>query len=113
MSQAIAGWRAVGMMTGLDSMVDVFAEGCLAAVRRIPTNVRAEVERRRITDHALGMIADLLGPDVQCGQSYETDICRLRGELLLERDGSTSGAEAAALLGHGLAPAGPRGMLGE
>jgi hypothetical protein len=72
MQSAIAGWQAMGMAIGLDSLVMVLADGCLAAIE------------------------PLVGPDVPCGQSYQPEFHRLQGELLLERDGLTAVDKAQA-----------------
>jgi hypothetical protein len=45
---------------------------------------------------ALAAIEPLLGPKVPCGQSYQAELHRVRGELLLARDGLSAAEEALA-----------------
>jgi hypothetical protein len=88
MQSAIAGWQAMGMAIGLDSLVMVLTDGCLAAARRRPPG--DEAARASLVATGLAAIEPLLGPDVPYGQSYQPEFHRLRGELLLEWDGLTA-----------------------
>ncbi|MFN2129233.1 MAG: hypothetical protein ACK2VD_01820, partial [Anaerolineae bacterium] len=45
---------------------------------------------------ALAAMEPLLGPKVPCGQSYQAELYRMRGELLLEQDGLAAAGEALA-----------------
>jgi adenylate cyclase len=93
MQGAVARWQAKGMAAGVDALTIALADGCLAAARRLPPN---ELEARAaLLATGLDRIEALLGPQVPCGQSYQAELYRLKGELLLERDGS-AGALAAA-----------------
>ena len=94
MQRAVAGWQAMGMAIGTDSLVAVLADGCLAAARR-RTRSDAAV-RSSLLATGLAAIKPWLGPQVPCGQSYQPELYRLRGELLLERDGLAKAGEALA-----------------
>jgi hypothetical protein len=93
---AIAAWQFTGMAIGVDSLVVVLADGCLAAARLRPLD---DAVRCTMLETGLAAIKPLLGPDVPCGQSYQPELHRLKGELLLERDG---GAVALAAAGEAL-----------
>jgi tetratricopeptide (TPR) repeat protein len=92
MHRAIAAWQAMGMAIGTDSLVMVMADGCLAAAHRMPST--DEDRRPGLLATALAAIEPLLGPQVPCGQSYQAELYRLKGELLLERDGLAAADEA-------------------
>jgi DNA-binding SARP family transcriptional activator/tetratricopeptide (TPR) repeat protein len=92
MQRAIAAWQAMGMAIGTDSLVMVMADGCLAAVQRLPGT--EEHGRLGLLAPALAAIEPLLRPEVPCGQSYQAELHRLKGELLLERDGLAAVDEA-------------------
>jgi DNA-binding SARP family transcriptional activator/predicted ATPase len=94
MRTAIAAWQSTGMIIGADGLVVVLADGCLAAARRC----RAGDSTLRASRLAIGLAAvePLLGPRVPCGQSYQAELYRIRGELLLERDGRAAAEEALA-----------------
>jgi tetratricopeptide (TPR) repeat protein len=94
MQNAIAGWQASGMSMAKDSLVMVLADGCLAAARRRPTS--DDAVRYSLLATGLVAIEPLLGPDVPSGQSYQPELYRLKGELLLERDGLAAADEALA-----------------
>jgi tetratricopeptide (TPR) repeat protein len=91
---AIAGWQATGMAVGTDGLLVVLADGCLAAARLCREN-KAELRASRL-GIALAAMEPFLGPTVLCGQSFQAELCRMRGELLLARDGLGAAAEALA-----------------
>lgn len=94
MRSAIAAWQSTGMIIGADGLVVVLADGCLAATRRCrPEEAALRAERLEI---ALAAMEPLLGPKVPCGQSYQAELYRMRGELLLEQDGLAAAGEALA-----------------
>jgi DNA-binding SARP family transcriptional activator len=86
MQRAIAAWNATGMVAGADALAAVLADGYLIAARRIPAGDDA-YRRLSLLEAGLAAVEAQLGPDVPCGQSYQAELYRLRGELLLERDG--------------------------
>jgi hypothetical protein len=94
MRSAIAGWQSSGMIIGADGLVVVLADGCLAAARHCRTGEAAL--RVGCLTFALAAIEPLLGPKCPCGQSYQAELHRVRGELLLERDGLAAAGEALA-----------------
>jgi hypothetical protein len=100
MQHAIAGWQDMGMAIGTDSLVIVLADGCLAAARRRPQN--DDAIRASLLATGLTAIKPLLGPQAPCGQSYQAELLRLKGELLLERDGLSAADGALACFEHSL-----------
>jgi DNA-binding SARP family transcriptional activator len=90
MRRALSEWQATGMAVGTDSLVPVLANGCLAAARECP----AREDTVRLLATGLAAIDPVLGADVPCGQCYQAELHRLRGELLLARDGLAASAEA-------------------
>jgi DNA-binding SARP family transcriptional activator/predicted ATPase len=92
MQRAMAAWQAMGMAIGTDSLVMVLADGCLTAAHRLPST--EEDRRLGLLATGLAAIEPLLGPEVPCGQSYQAELHRLKGELLLERDGLAGADEA-------------------
>jgi len=100
MQSAIAGWQAMGMAIGMDSLVMVLADGCLAAARRRPAI--GDPVRSSLLATGLAAIDPLLGLDAPCGQSYQPELYRLEGELLLERDGLAAAGEALRCFQHAL-----------
>ena len=95
MRRAIAGWRAMGMTIGTDVLVLVLVDGCLAAARRRATGDNAQ--SHGLLAIAQAAIDGIIGPAcIPCGQSYAAELHRLRGELLLARDGLAAAEEALA-----------------
>jgi tetratricopeptide (TPR) repeat protein len=92
MRRALSEWQAAGMAVGTDSLVPVLADGCLAAARQCP----ASEDTVRLLATGLAAIDSVLGADVPCGQCYQAELHRLRGELLLARDDLGTAAEASA-----------------
>jgi DNA-binding SARP family transcriptional activator/predicted ATPase len=95
MRSAIAGWQATGMAIGTDSLLVVLGDGCLSAARRCRAASNTATRAGWLAI-GLGAIEPFLGPDVPCGQSYQAELYRLQGELLLERDGLAAAEEALA-----------------
>ncbi len=95
MQRAITGWQATGMASARTAWSWSWRMG--AWLR--PAGAR---QRDALTPSvsllAIGLAAiePLLGPDVPCGQSYQAELHRLKGELLLERDGLAAADEALA-----------------
>jgi len=100
MQRAVARWQAMGMAIGTDSLVAVLADGCLAAARR--RSQRADPAHGSLVAAGLAAIEPLLGSQAPCGQSYQAELHRLRGELLLERDGLAALGEALACFDRSL-----------
>jgi adenylate cyclase len=92
MRSAIDAWQAKGMAIGTDGLLVVLADGCLAAARR------AGDDTLRADGLAIGLAAiePFLGPRVPCGQTFQAELHRMRGELLLERDGLAAAEEVLA-----------------
>jgi len=83
------------MVVGSDALAVVLADGCLAAANR--RSAGDKEGRTRLLAIGLAAVERWIGPDVPCGQAYQAELHRLRGELLLARD--LEGAEAKALAG--------------
>ena len=101
MQNAIAGWRQTsGMTIGTDGLVVVLADGCLtAARRRLPGD---DAVRASLLATGLAAIDALLGPEVPCEQSFEAELHRLKGELLLEKDGLAAVDETLVCFGQSM-----------
>jgi DNA-binding SARP family transcriptional activator/tetratricopeptide (TPR) repeat protein len=89
---AIEAWQAKGMIVGTDGLLVVLADGCLAATRRCPA--KDHEERARLLGIGLAAMEPFLGPKAPCGQSFQAELHRMRGELLLARDGLAAAGEA-------------------
>jgi hypothetical protein len=100
MRKAIIGWQSMGMAVGVDGLVVVLADGCLASARRC--QVGDSAFRLDRLDVALAAIEPLLGPRVPCGQSFQAELLRIRGELLMEREGLAAAGEALECFGKSL-----------
>ncbi len=95
MRRALAAWQAIGMTIGTDVLVLVLADGCLAAAQRRARGDPAQGEG--LLSIALASIDSVIGPPgIACGESYAAELHRLRGELLLARDGLAAAEEALA-----------------
>ena len=102
MRRALAGWQALGMTIGTDSLVLVLVDGCLAAAQRRSQDDPAQ--NVVLLSIALASIDSVIGPPgIPCGQSYAAELHRLRGELLLARDGLAGGEAALACFERALA----------
>jgi hypothetical protein len=77
------------MVVGADALAVVLADGHLIAARRLAAGDEADsaARRHRLLEAGLAAVEAQLGPHVACGQSYQPELHRLKGELLLERDG--------------------------
>jgi hypothetical protein len=85
----------MGMAAGTDALVVVLADTCLAAARRC--QARGGDLCGDLLTASLTSIDSLLAPaGVPCGQSYTAELHRLRGELLLARDGLAAAPAARA-----------------
>jgi DNA-binding SARP family transcriptional activator len=94
MQSAIAAWQAKGMLIGTDNLSLVLADGYLAAARRRPAG---DAGRAALLATGLAAIDAVLGPPkLPCGESYQAELHRVRGELLLARDGLAAAEEALA-----------------
>jgi tetratricopeptide (TPR) repeat protein len=98
MQTAIAGWHAKGMAPGTDALILALADGCLLAASRHPPgdDAASDAVRAGLLATALAAIEPLLGPKVPCGQSYQAELHRVWGELLLAHDGLSAAEEALA-----------------
>ncbi len=110
MRSAIGAWQAKGMVVGTDGLLVVLADGCLAAARRRPAGDKQE--RARLLGIGVAAIEPFLGPDVPCGQSFQAELLRMRGELLLERDGLAAAGEALAYFEQSMHLGHEQGALG-
>ena len=110
MQSAIAAWRAQGMLVATDNPPLVLADGCLAAANRCPAGDGEG--RARLLGIGLAAIDTVLGPPrPPCGDSYQAELHRVRGELLLARDGLAAAGEAEACFGRALALGRDQGAL--
>ncbi len=111
--RAITRWQIKGMEIAMDYLNTVLADGCLAAARRrkAATDAAAQEQRLSLLETGLAAIVPLLGPQVHCGPSHQAELCRLRGELLLERDGLASADEALACFHQSMQIAQEQGAL--
>ena len=116
MRSAIAGWQGKGMVVGTDDLSSVLADGCLDAARREWAVGRPDVAGDGAPPGgsvAIGLAAiePFLGPEVSCGQSFQAELLRMRGELLLARDGLAAAEEARACFEQALQLAQLQGAL--
>ncbi len=93
MRSAIHKWQDYGIMILTGHQVCVLAEGCLtAASQRLESN---DAESMNLLSTGLAAIDLVFGPPkLPCGQSFDAELHRLKGELLLERDGLAAVDEA-------------------
>ena len=96
MHSAMAAWQATGMLLGLDSLGILLADAYLEAVRRHPEgkDPLADNGRSGLLTEGLARIDAVLAPDSLCGQCYQAELYRMRGELLLARDGLAAAGDA-------------------
>ncbi len=110
MQSAMAAWQGTGMLIGTDNLSLVLADGCLVAAGRRPAGNAAE--RAGLLATGLAAIDTVLGPPrLPCGESYQAELHRVRGELLLERDGLAAAEEALACFGQAMQFAREQGAL--
>jgi hypothetical protein len=110
MQSAIAAWQAKGMLIGTDNLSLVLADGCLVAAGRRP--LAGNEERARLLAIGLSAIDTVLGPPrLPCGDSYLAELHRVRGELLLARDGLAAAGEALECFQKALAMGRETGAL--
>ncbi len=113
MRRALAAWQTIGMAIGTDMLVLVLADGCWEAARRAQSTPGGDqAQSEGLLSIALASIDSVIGPPgIACGQSYAAELHRLRGELLLARDGAEAGAAALACFRTALAQAQKQGAL--
>jgi len=94
-------WRGSGMVIGVDFFVVVLADTCLLVASGCAPD---DTLRATLLAKGLAGIDSVLGPGgMPCGLLYQPEMHRLRGELLLARDGLAAAEEAAACFERGLA----------
>ncbi|MFN8470184.1 MAG: AAA family ATPase [Caldilineaceae bacterium] len=113
---AVAGWQAAGMAVGTGSLVEVLADSCLAAAVRYAAgrdeSPAAGEARAGLLAIGLSAVDDVLEPaKVVSSRAYEPELHRLRGELLLARDGLAASGEALACFTQALEQAEAKEML--
>ncbi|MGE5603731.1 MAG: ATP-binding protein, partial [Nitrososphaerales archaeon] len=90
-----AGWRGAAIKILTDLFTVVLADSCLLAASRGPGNDGAT--RHDLLTTGLAAIDEKLGPArIPSYQVYEAELHRLKGELLLARDGPAVTEEALA-----------------
>ena len=110
MRRIVAGMQSKGCPVGTDSFVVMLAASCLLAARQRPPP--GDAERDNVLATGLAAIDALLAPPrIPCGQSYEAELRRLRGELLLERDGLAAAGEALTCFEWAMACGREKGAL--
>jgi DNA-binding SARP family transcriptional activator/predicted ATPase len=113
MHSAIVAWQATGMALGMDSLDIVLADAYLEAVRRDSegNNRLGNAGRIGLLTEGLARINAVLGPNNLCGQCYQAELYRMRGELLTARDGLAAAVEALACFNRALALGREKGAL--
>jgi len=95
MQTAIAGWLAAGLVPDVDILTTVLSDTCLTAAARLGPHDRAA--RGELLAAGLAALETMLGPQhAACGPHWAAELHRLRGELLLARDGLAAAVEALA-----------------
>jgi hypothetical protein len=92
-----------------DPLAVFLPDGCLAAAGRRPAG---DTERARLLAIGLAAVEAWIGPDIPYGQAYQAELHRLRGELLLARNGLLAAGEALACFGQALELSWDKGALG-
>jgi hypothetical protein len=113
-SGAIAAWRDMDMMIAGDAYTVVLADGCLTAARRHPAGSSGALTsvRESVVATGLAAIEGITGPSrLSDGLAYEAELLRLRGELLLARDGLSVSEEALGCFRRSLELAREQGAL--
>ena len=110
MHSAMAAWQATGMLLGPDSLGIVLADAYLGVVRRRPEEQDPLADRGSagLLSQGLATIDAALAPDSRCGQCYQAELYRMRGELLLARDGLAAAGEALGCFERAMEPGGRR-----
>jgi len=98
MRSGIAGWQQAGLALGSALLALVLADTCLsAASRRPPGGDGADpgAGRALLLASGLAAIDEAIGPGKAWpSQIFPAELCRVRGELLLVRDGLSASGEA-------------------
>ena len=86
------------MLLGVDSLGIVLTDAYLEAVRRRPEgkDPLGDDGRAGLLTEGLARIDAVLAPNSPCGQCYQAELYRMRGELLLARDGLAATDESLA-----------------
>lgn len=113
MRSAMAAWQATGMLLGPDSLGILLADAYLEVVRQQPEgkDLPADDGRAGLLTEGLARIDVVLAPDSVCGQCYQAELYRMRGELLLARDGLAAAGEALACFERAMACGREKGAL--
>ena len=113
MHRAMAAWQATGMLLGSDSLGILLADATLEVVRPQPheKDRLADNGRAGLLTEGLARIDTALAPDILCGQCYQAELHRMRGEPLLARDGLAAAGEALACFERALALGLEKGAL--
>ncbi len=100
MRRAIADWQAKSGDMGVDGLLVVLTAGCLTeARRRSPDDHEA---RGRLLGLGLAASEPFLGRRPASMQTFQAELLRMQGELLLERDGLGAAGEARACFDRAL-----------
>ena len=113
MHSAVAAWQATGMLLGPDSLGIALADAYLEAVRRRSEggDPLADNGRAGLLTEGLARIDAMLAPNSLCGQCYQAELYRMRGELLLARDGLAAAGDALDCFQRALALGLEKGAL--
>lgn len=110
MQNGITGWEAEGMVVGVPSFAMILADSCLLAASR---RSEGESARENLLAYGLSAIESAFGPaGAPCAQCFEPELHRLRGELLLARDGPAAAGQALACFDRALRLSQEKGALG-
>jgi len=113
MHRAMAAWQATGMLLGPDSLAILLADATLEVVRRRPEadDPLAGARLAGLLGEALAGIDAALAPDSLAGHCYQAELHRMRGELLLARDGLAAAGEALDCFERAMARGREKGAL--
>ena len=109
----LATWQQVGPTLGTDSLLLVLADTCLqVAGPRLPTpDAAAGARRAGLLATGLEAVEAMIGPGkVRYGCGYPAELYRVRGELLLAREGLAASEPALECFQTALRLAGEHGL---